>query len=167
MDSTKARISMIVALGKKTRVIGRDNQLLWHLEGDLPRFKRITSGHPIIMGRKTWVSIGENPLLGRTNIVISSAHLTLPEGVINVHSLDDAMEEAGLSVGSEEIFIIGGGRVFTDALPYADRLYLTLVDDDAEGDAFFPEYETEFTKEAGREDHPEHTPPFEYVTLER
>jgi len=158
---------MIAALGKRTRAIGLANKLLWQLEGDLPRFKRITDGHPVVMGRNTWDSLNGKPLPGRTNIVISSSRIEVPSEVINVHSLEEAFECARTFPGGDEIFVIGGGRVYTDALPYVDRLYLTLVDDDKEGDAFFPEYESEFTKEIECEQYLDHEPPFEYVTLER
>lgn len=158
---------MIAALGKRTRAIGRENNLLWRLEGDLPRFKRITVNHPVIMGRNTWLSLGAKPLPGRTNIVISSKEFEVPSDVFLTHSLEEALGKAKHCPGGEEIFIIGGGRVYTDALPYTDRLYLTLVDDDTDGDTFFPEYESEFTRVLEREQHLDHEPPFEYVVLER
>lgn len=163
------RISLIAAHGRRTRAIGKDNELLWHLPGDLPRFKALTSGHPVIMGRHTWLSIPENrrPLPDRTNIVISQAPwLYLPPGAMRAPSFADALGVASKAPGDSEIFVIGGERVYHAALPHAHRLYLTQVDDDAEGDAFFPEH-PEFTRVLEEELHPEHTPSFSYVTLER
>ncbi|HEX7651208.1 MAG TPA: dihydrofolate reductase [Candidatus Paceibacterota bacterium] len=136
------RISLIAAIGARTRAIGKDNRLLWQLPEDLKRFKRITDGHPVIMGRKTWESLPDRfrPLPGRTNIVVSRQHDFAATGATVVHSLDDALAWAAAAPGAEEVFIIGGAQLYTDALPYADRLYLTSVNDDAEGDAFFPPY---------------------------
>jgi len=167
MNPEKQRISMIAAVGKKTRAIGLENKLLWQLEGDLPRFKRITAGHPVIMGRNTWLSLSGKPLPGRTNIVITSKQFEVPEGILIAHSLEEALEKAKQSSGNDEVFVIGGGRVYTDALPYADRIYLTIVEDDKGGDTFFPEYESEFTKVVEHERNSAHIPPFEYVTVER
>ncbi|HEX8591454.1 MAG TPA: dihydrofolate reductase [Candidatus Paceibacterota bacterium] len=163
------RISLIAALGERTRAIGRDNKLLWQLSGDLPRFKRLTNGHPVIAGHHTWLSLPEHgrPLPGRTNIVIAtSTSLVLPPGVLRAFSFEEALELAEEVRGSDEIFVIGGGRVYAEAIPCADRLYLTLVDDDADGDTFFPGF-GEFRKVIEEETHPEHSPAFRYVTLER
>lgn len=133
-------LSLIAVIGRN-RELGKDNQLLWHIPGDLPRFKKITSGHPIIMGRKTYESIGK-PLVDRTNIVITSnsSNVTHLTHVIIAVSVEDAMKKARASVGSEEIFVIGGGKVFAETIDIADRLYLTIVDKAAEADTFFPEY---------------------------
>jgi len=136
------RISLIAAIGARTRAIGKDNQLLWHLPEDLKRFKRVTDGHPVVMGRKTWESLPEKfrPLPGRTNIVVSRQEGYEATGAIVVHSIDAALDAAEAAAGSEEIFIIGGAQIYIDTLPFADRLYITSVNDDAEGDAFFPPY---------------------------
>lgn len=167
MGSKTSRIAIIAALGQDTHAIGFENQLLWKLEGDLPRFKKLTGGHPVIMGRHTWLSLGQ-ALPGRTNIVISSAEwLIVPPGVLIARSLEEAIEMARNAPGGDEIFIIGGGRVYAEALAFADRLYLTLVNDDKEGDTHFPAYASLFTKEVEREEHLEHVPPFAFVTLER
>ncbi|MFZ1987867.1 MAG: dihydrofolate reductase [Minisyncoccia bacterium] len=152
-----AKISIVVALGRDKQhnhVIGKDNALLWHIRDDLKRFKALTLGHPVIMGRKTFESIvaaiGE-PLPDRTNIVVTrDASWSYPE-VVAIHSLAEALEKAS-SLDGEEIFIGGGTQLYTEALPFADRLYLTLIDDEKEGDAFFPPYEQAFTKEVARED---------------
>jgi dihydrofolate reductase len=164
-DMKKPRISMIAALGTKTRVIGKGNQLIWKLPGDLPRFKALTTGHPIIMGRKTYESIGR-PLPNRTNIVITRSDDFVADSSVRItHSLAEALAEAQL-IEEEEIFIIGGGEIYTQALPFADRLYLTLVDDDQEGDVYFPDY-SEFQKAISREEHLDHSPTYTYVVLEK
>lgn len=163
------RISLIAALGARTRAIGKDNGLLWSLPADMRRFRELTTGHPVIMGRKTWDSIPGKyrPLPGRTNIVITTRDLGEAAGAHHAASLAEALATADTSPGSEEIFVIGGGRVYADALPSAHRLYLTLVDDDEDGDTHFPAYETAFTKVMEREEHPEQDPQLTYLTLER
>ncbi len=136
-------ISIIVAIDEK-RGIGKDNKLLWHIPEDLQRFKRLTSGHPIIMGRKTFESIGRI-LPNRTNIIITRDVNFKKEGTISVHSLESAIFEAKKSPGADEIFVIGGGQIFLQALPLAEKLYLTIVKGDFGADTFFPDY-SEFTK---------------------
>ena len=138
------KISLIAAIGKTTRAIGKNNQLLWKIPEDLQRFKKLTSGHPIIMGRKTFESIGR-PLPNRTNIVVTRNKNFTANGCIIVNSLESALEKAG-ETNREEIFIIGGAEIYNRALPLADKLYLTIVESDAEGDAFFPEYQKDFNK---------------------
>jgi len=128
-------ISIIVALSSN-RVIGKDNRLPWHLSADLKRFKAITWGKPILMGRKTHESIGR-PLPGRKNIVLSSDPNYRTEGCTTVHSLTEAMEMAG---EAEELFIIGGSSLYERFLPEADRLYLTLIEREFEGDSYFPPF---------------------------
>ena len=128
-------ISLIAALATD-RVIGMENAMPWHLPGDLAWFKRNTLNKPVIMGRKTFESIGR-PLPGRLNIVISSKpgeH----EGVTWVTSVDAALAAAG---GVEEVMVMGGGRVYEQFLPKANRLYLTHIDAEVEGDTHFPDYE--------------------------
>ena len=128
-------ISLIAALATD-RVIGMENAMPWHLPGDLAWFKRNTLNKPVIMGRKTFESIGR-PLPGRLNIVISSKpgeH----EGVTWVTSVDAALAAAG---GMEEVMVMGGGRVYEQFLPKANRLYLTHIDAEVEGDTHFPDYE--------------------------
>lgn len=160
-------ISIIAAISSKNRAMGIKNELLWKLDGDLKRFRAITEHHPVIMGRKTYESIGR-PLPNRTNIVITRNPDFKPEGVVTTSSLEEALKIAKEDPTKEgdEIFVIGGGEIYTQALSITDRLYLTLVDDEPFADTFFPPYDM-FTKELSREEHLEHTPPFSYVTLER
>jgi dihydrofolate reductase len=151
----QGRISLIAAIGAKTRAIGKDNALLWHIPEDLKRFKRLTDGHPVIMGRKTWESLPDRarPLPNRTNIVVTRQEDFRANGAIVTHSLGGAIAHALESNGPDEIFVIGGAELYAAALPRADRLYLTLVEDDAEGDAFFPAYDdfkTTLAEESGQ-----------------
>ena len=128
-------ISLIAALGKN-RVIGDHNTLPWNLPADLAHFKEVTMGHPIIMGRKTYDSIGR-PLPKRRNIVITrQADLAIP-GCEIASSLEDALK---MTKHEAEVFIIGGAQIFEQALPHANRMYLTYIDHDFPGDAYFPEY---------------------------
>lgn len=155
-------ISIIAVIGKN-RELGKDNHLLWNIPSDLKRFREITKGHPVIMGRKTFQSIG-HPLPNRTNIVISREK-EIP-GVIVVHSLDEAIEKANSTPGVEEIFVIGGGSVYAQAIGRADRLYLTVVDAAAPGaDTFFPDY-SRFTKVIEEFSHEENGIRYTYRTLE-
>lgn len=157
-------IHLIAALGARTRAIGKDNKLLWHIPGDLPRFRVLTMGHPVIMGSTTFASIGR-PLPGRTNIVLTEDTSWRHEDVIACHTLNEALERAGtLDV---DFFIIGGGSVYAQTIDRADTLHLTLVDDDTEGDTFFPNYSHLPFTETVREDRAEASPPFAWVTLER
>lgn len=131
-----ALISYVVAMDRN-RVIGRDNALPWHLPPDLKRFKTLTMGRPIIMGRKTYESIGR-PLPGRRNIVISRNPSYKAEGCEVVGSLEQAI---AITADVEEAMIIGGGAIFESAMPLVGRMYLTLIDTAFEGDAWFPEYD--------------------------
>lgn len=128
------RLSLIAAMASN-RVIGRDNALPWRLPPDLKHFKRLTLGHCVIMGRKTFESMGK-PLAGRTNIVITRNHEYWPEGVKIAHTVQGALALAR----GEEVFIIGGAEIYRQTLPVADRLYLTLIEKDFDGDTRFPEY---------------------------
>lgn len=136
-------ISIIAAIGKN-RELGKDNKLLWHIPEDLKRFKQLTLNHPIIMGRKTFESIGRI-LPNRTNIVVTRDKEKEIEGCIVVSSLEEAIKQAKNKKGNDEIFIIGGGQIFEQALPLVDKLYLTIVDAEFEADTFFPAY-SEFKK---------------------
>lgn len=133
---------MIAALGKN-RAIGYKNDLLFKISDDLKRFRALTTGHPIIMGRKTFESIGR-ALPNRTNIVITRNLEWSFEGVVTATSLYEALEKAGEI--DQDVFVIGGGEIYAQALLKADILHLTLIESDQEGDVFFPPYETEFTK---------------------
>lgn len=134
------KIALIVAMARGG-VIGRDNGLPWHLSEDLRHFKAMTLGKPVIMGRKTWDSIGR-PLPGRTSIVISgNPSLALPAGVLLADSLDAALAR-GIDIatrdGAAECMVIGGATIYREALPRAERIYLTEIELDTPGDAFFP-----------------------------
>jgi dihydrofolate reductase len=130
------RISLIVAM-TRARVIGRNNTMPWHLPADLKRFRAITMGRPIIMGRKTFESL-PRVLPGRPHIVISrDPNYEAPDAEV-VASLDAALEVAN---DAEEVFVIGGAEIYRQALPRADRIYLTLVDAEIEGDVYFPEFD--------------------------
>ena len=142
-------VSIIVAKTPRG-VIGVGGDLPWHLSADLQRFKKLTMGCPIIMGRKTWQSIGR-PLPGRTSIVITRQPDFEAPGALVAGSLPSALGVAG---DAEEAFIIGGAAVYREALPSADRLYITLVDSDVEGDVFFPEFDESAWELTEREDHP-------------
>lgn len=157
-------ISIIAVIGKN-RELGKNNKLLWHIPGDLPRFRQITSGHPVIMGRKTYESIGK-PLPKRSNIVISKDLSETTEGIFVVRSLEEGINIAKKQTGNEEIFVIGGGKTYQEAMKYVDRLYLTVVDSQAEADTFFPDYSM-FVHELSSEPHSEGGYNFTYLTLER
>ncbi|MBU6323496.1 MAG: dihydrofolate reductase [Patescibacteria group bacterium] len=148
-------ITLIAAIGEGTRALGRHGDLLYKIPEDLARFRARTKGHPVVMGRKTWESLPDRarPLPKRANIVITRDASYGAPGAVVVTSIEDAFRKAKDAEGADEIFVIGGGEIYALALPYADRLDLTLVDDDTEGDAYFPEYEREFTKEISREEH--------------
>lgn len=144
----KPIISIIVAMAKN-RVIGKDNQMPWHLPADLAHFKKVTLGKPIIMGRKTYESIGR-PLPGRTNIVISRNSEYKLDGCKTVTSIEKALS---LVQNEEEIFIVGGGHLYSELLPVANRLYLTFIDLEVDGDTQFPEFKHLNLKEGKREKH--------------
>ncbi len=140
-------ISFIAAVSKNG-VIGENNSLIWKIPEDLKRFRQLTTGKPIIMGRKTFESIGK-PLPNRTNIILTRDKNYKAEGCFVVHSVDDALEAGN---GAEEIMIIGGAQIYAQFLPVADKMYLTFIDKDFEGDAFFPNYNKNEWKEIGREE---------------
>jgi dihydrofolate reductase len=129
-------INMVVAAADNN-VIGKDNRLLWHLPNDMAFFKNTTWGMPIIMGRKTYESLGK-PLRGRTNIVITTNNNFAPSsGVIISNSLDDAIEHAG-ATDARECYVIGGGQIYKAAMHKADRIYMTRVHTSPQGDTYFP-----------------------------
>lgn len=129
------KISLIAALSED-RVIGNKGKIPWHISEDMRRFKNLTTGHVVIMGRKTFESIGK-PLTNRTNIIITRDKNYKVKGAIVCHSLDEAIKNSKLS---DEIFIIGGGQIYQEAIKFADKLYLTIVKGNFEGDTFFPDY---------------------------
>lgn len=135
-------LSIIAAIGKNHE-IGKKNDLLWRIPDDLRRFKRLTAGHAVIMGTRTYESIGK-PLPDRTNIVMSTDPTFKAEGCIVVGSVEEALRSAR-KIEKEEIFIIGGGMIYALFLPLCDRLYLTMVEgSDADADVHFPPFEDDF-----------------------
>lgn len=158
------RIAMIWAMSEN-RVIGRNNNLPWHLPNDLKYFKRLTSGKPVIMGRKTYESIGR-PLPNRANIILTRDTAFQAEGTRVVHTLEEAIELAEaecLISGAEEVIIMGGAEIYRQAMPLADRLYVTLVHAQIDGDAFFPEIDLSAYQEVAREDFSADGPnPYDY-----
>ncbi|MES2330479.1 MAG: dihydrofolate reductase [Bacteroidota bacterium] len=132
-------ISLVVA-ASTNNVIGKNNQLLWSLPNDMKFFKNITWAMPVLMGRKTFESLGK-PLPGRLNIVITRQNDWKPEGATIVHSLEDAISSAS-AAHYKEAFVIGGGEIFKESMAVADRIYMTRVDAELEGDAFFPAIDT-------------------------
>jgi dihydrofolate reductase len=144
----KPRIAFVVAVAKNG-VIGRDGGLPWRISSDLKRFRAITMGKPVIMGRKTWEGLPRKPLDGRTNIVVTRNRDFAAPGALVAKSLDDALVKAK----GEEVCIIGGGELFSEAMPIADRLYLTEIDLDFDGDTFFPPIDPGEWREVSREVH--------------
>lgn len=141
-------ITIIVAKSENN-IIGNDNQLIWHLPNDLKHFKQLTSGHPIIMGRKTYESLGK-PLPNRTNIVITRNKDWNPEGVLVMNSLHEAIEKS--KEIDEEVYIIGGGNIYEQAMDWADAVEVTEVHQEFEGDTKFPEIDLAIWEETSRED---------------
>jgi len=142
-------ITMIAAVAENN-ALGKNNELLWHLPDDFKRFKQVTSGHYIIMGRKTFESFPK-PLPNRTHIVITRQKDYHPEGCIVVNTIEKALE---ISQKEAEVFIIGGGEIYNLALPFADKLDLTRVHDTFEADAFFPEFDADQWQLISEEYHP-------------
>jgi len=154
-------IALISAMSRN-RVIGMNNALPWRLPADLKHFKQITLGKPVLMGRKTYESIGK-PLPGRTNIIISRGSDYQVPGCIVAHSIDAALAAAA---GNDEVMVIGGAALYEQMLPRADRLYLTLIDEDFKGDAWFPEINRAQWQEQERVDHaPDAANPYHYSFL--
>ena len=145
----------IIAAADENNVIGMQNRLPWKLPADLKRFQELTKGHPVIMGRKTYESLPEDrkPLPNRTNIVITRDAGRQFPGCTVVRSLQDAID-AAQETGTDEAFVIGGGEIYAQALPIADRMYLTRVHGTFEGDALFPSITKEEWHEVSREEHP-------------
>lgn len=157
-------ISIIVAIGEN-HAIGKNNQLLWHMPNDLKHFKEITSGRTIIMGRKTFDSVGK-PLPRRRNIVVTRKDITIP-GCEVVHSIKDGL---ALCEGEDEVFIGGGSEIYKDAMELTDRIYLTIIHKVFDADTFFPEIDKSVWTETERQDFdPDEKNPLSYsfITLER
>ncbi|WP_241426350.1 dihydrofolate reductase [Geobacter benzoatilyticus] len=161
MPRSRTMIVTIIAAMAENRVIGKDGAMPWHIPDDLARFKSITMGHPVIMGRKTFESLGR-PLPGRQNIVLTRREGYAPEGVTVARTLDEALELAG---AAREVFICGGGEVYREVLPLAGRILLTVIHDAYEGDTVFPEIPGDF-QEMERISG-EGAPPHEFLSFER
>lgn len=154
----------------KGRVIGKDNDFPWYISADLVRFKKLTVGNVVIMGRKTFdphlLNRLGKPFPDRTNIIITRDKSYKHQGVIVTHSIKEALQKAG----KKDVFIIGGEQIFNLALPYADRLHITKIDTTIEGDAYFPEYSQKEFKEVTRENHKKDEKneyDYSFITLDR
>jgi len=164
------RCCLIVAMASN-RIIGRDGGMPWHLPADLRHFKQTTLGKPLIMGRKTFQSIGR-PLPGRTNIIVTRDPDFAAEGTVTARDFDDALDRArkiAQADGVDEIMIGGGGEIYARALPVADRIYLTEVAGNVDGDVTFPELDPTQWRECERRAHAsgDGTPAYSFVMLER
>jgi dihydrofolate reductase len=163
-------ISFIAALSRN-KVIGKNNDLPWHLPDDMKYFMQTTKAHFVIMGRKNYDSIPEKfrPLPNRTNVVVThQANFNAP-GCIVVHSLEEAVNQAR-NANEQEVFIIGGAEIFKLGFPLSDRLYLTEIQAEIQGDIYFPEWNTAEWRELSRQHHPadaRHAFPFDFVVYER
>lgn len=140
-------VTIIAAVGRN-KALGKNNDLIWHLPADLRRFKEVTRGHHVIMGRKTFESLGK-PLPNRTNIIVSRNSNYKADGCVVVGSLEEALKEAH---SDPNPYILGGAQIYEQALEVADRMDLTLVHEDFEADAFFPDFSDENWEETGRQD---------------
>ena len=162
IPNPRSCLSIIVAMAKN-RTIGIDNTLPWRIPADLQHFKRLTMGHHMIMGRKTFESIGK-PLPGRTTVVVTRNRELKIEGCIVTNSLKEAIAACA---GDEAIFIVGGADIYTQALGFANTLYITEIQQDVDGDAHFPEFDKNTWHEVSREIHQQETPePLEYHFVE-
>ena len=160
-------IVLVVAMSEN-RVIGHDGDLPWKISADLKHFKTVTMGHPIIMGRKTWDSIGR-PLPGRENIVITRNPDFEVDGVVRAPSVEEALNRCR-DAGADKAMIIGGGQIYADVIDIADTIELTEVHEVVDGDTVFPEIPSEVWREVAREPHPpvpSSHPGFSFVTLKR
>jgi dihydrofolate reductase len=157
-------VSIIVAIARN-HAIGKNNKLLWHLPNDLKHFKDVTTGHTVIMGRKTYDSVGK-PLPKRRNIIVTRQAISI-EGCEVVNSIEAAL---ALCANDDEVFIVGGAEIYKQSLSLTDRIYLTIIDHDFDGDTFFPELNNEEWKETERENfEPDEKNKYSYsfITLER
>jgi dihydrofolate reductase len=160
------RISLVAALARGG-VIGRDNAIPWRIREDMERFRAVTMGHPVVMGRRTWDSLPDRfrPLPGRRNVVVTRNHAWQADGVERAGSLADALR---LLDGATQVFVIGGAELYAEALPLADELLLTEIDAEVEGDTFFPSWDRAAFHEESREQHVSETGiPFSFVTYLR
>jgi len=156
----------LIAAMSKNRVIGRDNGLIWHMPKDLKRFKKLTSGHHVIMGRKTFESMNK-PLPNRINIVITRQSDYHAPGCLVVSTMEEALSKAE---GDAKPYVIGGGEIYKMSLPYARRIELTLVQENFDGDTYFPEWDESQWELIEQEEHKpdENNPyPFQYLTYQK
>lgn len=130
-------------------VIGRDNDMPWHVPEDLAHFVEVTRGHPVVMGRRTWDSLQVQPLPGRLNVVVSRSPINLPQGTVLAHSLEDALETARVAAQSGDVWVIGGAQLYRSLIDSADRIELTELDLTVEGDTFAPPIGSEWTRTEG------------------
>jgi dihydrofolate reductase len=161
------KISIIAAIGRN-RELGKGGKIPWHISEDFKRFKQITLGHPVIMGRKTWESLPLKPLPGRYSIVITRDSKYTIQNTKNVaitRSLEKALRLASLAQGNDECFIIGGGQIFNQSISLADKLYLTIIDASFDADTFFPDY-SDF-KKISEEDGQEGNYKYKFIELEK
>lgn len=142
-------ITIIVAIASNG-AIGKNNDLLWHIPGDLKRFKKLTTGHNLLMGKNTWYSLPKRPLPDRKNIVLTDDPCECIEGCISAYSIEDAIQKCDKE---QEIFVIGGGMIYKQFMSRADRLMITYVHREFDADTFFPEIDPDLWYETGREDH--------------
>ena len=164
----KPKISLIVAIDDKNG-IGKNNKIPWNISEDLKRFKRLTTGHPVIMGRKTFESILEHigkPLPNRVNIVVTQNLDFKKEGIVILNSLEDAINKAKESE-NREIFIIGGARIYEQAIGVADKIYLTKVEGNYNCDVFFPDYKSQFKRIINEEEGESNGIKYKFIDLER
>lgn len=157
------KISIIAAISEN-KALGKDNKLLWHIKEDLKRFKELTVGHVVIMGRKTFESVGKS-LPKRINIVITRDANFKAEGIIVVNSLEKALRQVQGKLNNE-IFIIGGGQIYQQAIGIADKLYLTIVKGKYDADTFFPDY-SQFKKVVFEEKHKDNKYEYKFIELEK
>ena len=159
-------ISIIVAVSEDWG-IGKNNELLWNISEDLKRFKRLTMGNTVIMGKKTWESIPVRPLKGRKNVVLTEDPNEIIDGAITAYSINDALGKCEMG---EEIFVIGGGSVYRQFMSVADRLYITHVHKKADADVYFPEIDLNIWKIVEKQEFPESdkiTIPYAYIIYDR
>ncbi|MDB5010718.1 MAG: dfrA [Mucilaginibacter sp.] len=157
-------VSIVVAISEN-HAIGKDNKLLWHLPNDLKHFKEITTGHTIIMGRKTYDSVGR-PLPNRRNIIITRQNMTIA-GCEVVNSIDAAL---ALCADEAEVFIVGGAEIYRQSLQLTDRIYLTIVHQEFDGDSYFPDIKENEWAATAREDHEpdnKNLLPYSFITFKR
>lgn len=152
-DAAQSPTVVLVAAVGENGVIGADGGMPWHYPADLAHFKKTTTGHPVVMGRRTYESIAADlggPLPGRTNVVLSTRDLDLPDGAVQARSLDDALERAADAPGGGTVYVVGGATVYEQFLARADRMVLTEVPETPDGDTYFPEWDRDAWRETER-----------------